>query len=120
MSPEISRRCNSCGASTPEGSMFCPECGKELIAAPRAANAQTVMDDKPPVEKSSAAGPDTSNDASQIVDAHASAPAPAQPAAPTETAVEQETKAENQKAVSSSPTRVERTREKLQHASTVA
>src|SRR5437660_10852900 len=101
MSPEISRRCNSCGASTPEGSMFCPECGKELIAAPRAANAQTVMDDKPPVEKSSAAGPYTSDDASQIVNAHASAPAPAQPAAPTETAVsdpiEQETKAENQK-----------------------
>ena len=30
MSPEISHRCASCGASVREPAMFCPECGKSM------------------------------------------------------------------------------------------
>jgi zinc-ribbon domain len=32
MTPEISHRCGSCGASIREPAMFCPECGKALNA----------------------------------------------------------------------------------------
>ena len=126
MQPEISRRCNSCGASTPEGAMFCPECGQALTAEPQASNAQAAEDSKPPAAVSGPLAPDTSNEAKQANSAQA-APSTTQveqPAAPVERVsadpFEPETKAESQTVSSANPTRVERTREKLQHASSVA
>ena len=125
--------------------MFCPECGQALIAEPQATNVQAAEDSKPPAAVSGPLAPDTSNEATQANSAHAAAPAEAQTApqveqasaqaAPSTTQVEQpaapvervsadpfepETKAESQTVSSANPTRVERTREKLQHASSVA
>src|SRR5207302_9425051 len=64
-----------------------------------------------------------SSDTSQAGEAQPSAPAPAQPAARVETADSDpnpETKRGGQTVSPENPTRVERTREKLQHASSVA
>ena len=122
MQPEISRRCNSCGASTPEGSMFCPECGQPLGEGPGATDTHKVAEQKTPGESSAVASA-AGSDASPAGEAQPSAPAPAQPPAQVETAgsdPKPEIKTEDQTVSSANPTRVERTREKLQHASSVA
>jgi hypothetical protein len=36
MQPEISRRCRSCGAAVRAGARFCPQCGRQVDAAPGA------------------------------------------------------------------------------------
>ena len=102
--------------------MFCPECGQPLGQEPGATDAQKIAEQETPGESSaavSAAGSDTS----QAGEAQPSAPAPAQPPAQVETADSDpnpETKREGQTVSPENPTRVERTREKLQHASSVA
>ena len=103
--------------------MFCPECGQPLGEEPGATDAQEIVEQEPPAGESSAVVSAAGNDASQVDEAQPCAPAPAQPAAQVETAgsdPKPETKTEGQTVSPANPTRVERTREKLQHASSVA
>src|SRR5260370_7220572 len=56
MQPEISHRCESCGASIREQAMFCPECGQALT--PQSANMKPLRDEetsKPAVADNEAA-----------------------------------------------------------------
>jgi predicted nucleic acid-binding Zn-ribbon protein len=46
MQPEISHRCESCGASIREQAMFCPECGQALMQPP-SDSAPSVAEETP-------------------------------------------------------------------------
>ena len=120
MQPEILRRCNSCGASTPEGSMFCPECGQALRAKSSPEKAEPATESEPFAEESGAVHGDGAETSSENSPAPATlqSTAPVEPLAPDANATENQV--ENLPPASASATTVERTREKLQRASSVA
>jgi len=92
MQPEISHRCESCGASIREQAMFCPECGQALT--PQSADSNALKDEetpKPAVADSEAAATramllETANAATDIFNAadKPSASAPETPNVSTE------------------------------------
>ena len=93
MQPEISHRCESCGAAVREPAMFCPECGKALTqpaaeSQPPAAEEQAEAQSAPPVNEAAAASSNesTDNESAEVTPAETSNrptadPALAQPAA---------------------------------------
>lgn len=107
MQPEISTRCLSCGAAVREPAMFCPECGKPLtpVASPARLSATAGKPAQP--------GADTKTEgvADQEVQ---TPPAPAVAAEPERAPNKSDKPAE------ASHSARERTRERLQRASTVA
>jgi hypothetical protein len=112
MQPEISLRCSSCGAAVREPAMFCPECGKPL--APGSTPAE------PPATEilESAAQPSSHSEPVADQGAQASpASAEREVAADSETAINVTDKTDES---ASTPGTRERTRERLQRASTAA
>jgi hypothetical protein len=107
LQPEISPRCSSCGAAVREPAMFCPECGKALTKA--AAETATAE-----AEASSIDSPPVAATAEKI-----NAPAEESTGAAADTAV---TAKKADKTDESDPPHGarERTRERLQRASTAA
>jgi zinc ribbon protein len=55
MQPEISHRCQSCGASIREPAMFCPECGKALAPASAASPSPEIGETPKPASPDSEA-----------------------------------------------------------------
>jgi hypothetical protein len=122
MLPEISRRCSSCGASIRERAMFCPQCGQALANAAQVSEPPLAADAKtPPATEKPPAG-DASN---RTADTSSYSPEP-QSAGPIETRrpvsapAHDKNRAGRQAAATSHPGKVERTRERLQRASSVA
>ena len=120
--PRISHRCHSCGAAIRERAMFCPECGQPLSTASKAAEPEAVAQASasPPIEKSPTDEPLA--EASPV-----SSHPPEQPSAPSaetkapESSTSDEAKKTKPRIASTShPGTVERTREKLHRASSVA
>jgi uncharacterized OB-fold protein len=113
MQPEISLRCSSCGAAVREPAMFCPECGKPMAAA----STQTA----PSATEISEAASHPSATSESVADREAQAsPAPieiASAAADPETVANATDKPDDKGF--GHGTR-ERTRERLQRASTAA
>ena len=108
--PEILHPCSWCGAAVREPAMFCPECGKPLAPA--------LSQTEPPAEVS-AAGLERSANAEPVTAQEAqTSPAPAPLPAPDPAAVAKRADSPDE---SGSPlgTR-ERTRQRLQRASTAA
>ena len=122
MTPEISHRCPSCGASVRDrDALFCPECGKTLSAKPK--------------DREASDSPDSSikAEAGEIVEVsrastdEASTPTinePTEPdtAEPVETATAKSAEANTRDDVNSQPAhrRGEKTRERLHRASEVS
>jgi len=112
MQPEISLRCSSCGAAVREPAMFCPECGKPLATASTQA--------EPPAPEISAAASQPSTNSEPVADREAQTSASVEAAeAPVnpETAVNAADKPD-ESGFGHGPR--ERTRERLQRASTAA
>jgi predicted RNA-binding Zn-ribbon protein involved in translation (DUF1610 family) len=85
MQPEISHRCESCGAAVREPAMFCPECGQALAqpaakSQPQAAEEQADEQSAPPVNETAAAssGENTDNENAEVAAVATSNPATAQ------------------------------------------
>jgi predicted nucleic acid-binding Zn-ribbon protein len=113
MQPEISLRCSSCGAAVREPAMFCPECGKPLTKA-------STKAEPPATEISEAASPSSTNSEPSADPEAQASPASVEIAAAT---ADPETVAKATDTPGESGfghgTR-ERTRERLQRASTAA
>ena len=124
MQPEILRRCNSCGASTAEGSMFCPECGQALSANSSPEKAEPATESEPFAEESGVTTPEVHSDATEPSSENSPASATLQPTAPIEPLASDANaignEVESQPPAAASATKVERTRERLQRASSVA
>lgn len=79
--PEISHRCESCGAAVREPAMFCPECGQALTQPaaepqPQATEQQAEAQSAPVVNETVA----SSVESAQVAPAETSEPADANPA----------------------------------------
>jgi uncharacterized Zn finger protein (UPF0148 family) len=113
MSPEISLRCPSCGASIRDrDALFCPECGKPLSeesAEPKAAESSELLSDSPKPEEDVA--PDVTPDAEVDEPSSSAQPAIAETSAAT---------VNTDEPVAAVHRRGEKTRERLHRASEVA
>src|SRR5207248_1013952 len=81
MTPEILRRCSSCGASFPEGSIFCPDCGRALTRKAESTKSQADSDEHSHADE---ATENTASDSTQATVTPPSHSAKVQPSAQTE------------------------------------
>lgn len=113
MSPEISHRCPSCGASVRDrDALFCPECGKPLSAKPKT----TAASDSPDTLRKPEAGEIVEVSRASSADEAPAINDPTEPANATAAAVNTQDDASAQPA----HRRGEKTRERLHRASEVA
>src|SRR5437588_660140 len=80
MTPEILRRCSSCGASFPEGSMFCPDCGRALTKKSESTKSQADADEHSHADE---ATENAASNSTQATVAPPSHPAKVQPSTQT-------------------------------------
>jgi hypothetical protein len=96
--------------------MFCPECGQALTEKSSPEKAEPAAESEPFAEESAVTTTEVHSDATEA--AAENSPTPAEPLVSNANAVEKEV--ESQPPAATTATKVERTREKLQRASSVA
>ena len=123
MSPEISHRCPSCGASVRDrDALFCPECGKPLSAKPKAKEGSDSPDTSIKAEAGEIVEVSRASSADEASMPTISEPTEPDTAEPLEAATATPAVANTKDDASSQPAhrRGEKTRERLHRASDIA